>query len=207
MRMPFKERGQTLQALQDAEVAAVVRRAGLAANDVRENAAFYYVFGEAAKPFHDAVAIAVTEGKVTAWRNELGMMYELPDAAGRKGMDCPRGERAPDPRPAGATPPRPVPKRETTEARWARVGPKMWAELHARPAAYTGDAAIEREWLESFAERIACGECKTHWRAMTAATPPDLASAGAYYQWTVAAHNTVNVRLGKPVWGGSDYTG
>lgn len=86
--------------------------------------------------------------------------------------------------------------------RWRDRGPKMWAELHARPAEYGGNREAELAWLEKFAGRIGCGECQRHWREMVAKMPPDLTSAAAYHRWTVEAHNAVNVRLGKPVWAG-----
>ena len=79
-------------------------------------------------------------------------------------------------------------------------GPKMWAELHARPAAYTGDAVAELAWLEAFARRIGCGECQKHWRELVEKMPPDLTSAGAYRRWGVDRHDDVNSRLRKPKW-------
>jgi hypothetical protein len=80
----------------------------------------------------------------------------------------------------------------------------MWAELHSRPAAYQGDQAAELAWLDTFAGRVPCGECRRHWREMVAKIPPDLSAAAAYWQWTVDAHNAVNVRLGKPMWTPTD---
>jgi hypothetical protein len=91
--------------------------------------------------------------------------------------------------------------RQTECGRWRRVeGPKMWAELHARPAGYRGDDAAERAWLETFARRIRCRECETHWRELVAKMPPDLASAETYWRWGVDRHNDVNARLGKAKW-------
>jgi hypothetical protein len=93
---------------------------------------------------------------------------------------------------------------KAVEVGWEERGPKMWAELHARPATYTGDAGAELQWLGAFARRIGCGECQKHWRELAERMPPDLASGVAYHRWTVDAHNAVNVRLGKPVWTPTD---
>lgn len=78
---------------------------------------------------------------------------------------------------------------------------RLWAELHARPGQWTG-ADVERAWLERFVGRVPCGDCRAHWKAYTTANPPDLSGPQAYYGWTVAAHNAVNRRLGKPEWSG-----
>jgi hypothetical protein len=91
---------------------------------------------------------------------------------------------------------------KAVEVGWEERGPKLWAELHARPAAYTGDAVAELAWLEAFARRIGCRKCQNHWRELAEKMPPDLSSPAAYWRWTVEAHNAVNVRLGKPRWTG-----
>lgn len=84
--------------------------------------------------------------------------------------------------------------------KWKEDGPKMWAELHARPAAYTGDAAAELVWLERFARRIGCGECQRHWRELVGKAPVAkfLKDAVWYFAWTVQVHNAVSARLGRP---------
>jgi hypothetical protein len=82
--------------------------------------------------------------------------------------------------------------------RWKEQGPKLWAELHARPAVYEGDHAAERAWLEKFARRIGCGDCQRHWRELMRKMPVDLSSPASYRRWTIDVHNAVNVRLGKP---------
>lgn len=83
---------------------------------------------------------------------------------------------------------------------WAVRGPRLWSELHARPKDFAGDVVAELAWLEKFAARIGCGECKRHWLAWVEKNPPDLATADTYYIWTARAHDVVNVRMGKPVW-------
>ena len=90
------------------------------------------------------------------------------------------------------------PKRRSGD--WSTRGPALWAELHARPATYSGDTAAELAWLDAFAARVPCGDCRRHWRELVEKMPPDLTSAAAYERWTIDAHNAVNVELGKPVW-------
>lgn len=82
----------------------------------------------------------------------------------------------------------------------AVVGPKLWTELHRHALSLPG-APIEktlRLWLDDFARRLPCGDCRSHWKKMVKATPPDLSGAAAFFAWTVARHNEVNARLGKP---------
>jgi hypothetical protein len=47
--------------------------------------------------------------------------------------------------------------------------------------------------------KVPCGECRQHTRAYLQANPPDFTAAG-YLPWTVAFHNAVNARLGRPSW-------
>jgi hypothetical protein len=68
----------------------------------------------------------------------------------------------------------------------------------ARPPARGRGPGREGEWLEEFARRLPCGECRAHWSKLLAELPPELASREKYFAWTVAAHNAVNRRLGKP---------
>ena len=55
------------------------------------------------------------------------------------------------------------------------------------------------EWLAGFREILPCGDCQRHWDQMVAATPPP--TAPDLFVWTVARHNEVNRRLGKPEMG------
>lgn len=74
-------------------------------------------------------------------------------------------------------------------------GPPLWAELHRR-ALTTNPGADDSAWLEQFARRLPCGECRQHWHDMVRRAPPVWAG---YFRWTVDRHNEVNVRLGKPL--------
>lgn len=74
---------------------------------------------------------------------------------------------------------------------------RLWAELHARPWRM-GSPEHEADWLAAFSRRVPCGTCQQHWVEILTATPPDFSSTDAYFAWTVAVHNAVNRRLGKP---------
>lgn len=87
------------------------------------------------------------------------------------------------------------------------AGRKHWKELHEYAMAYPddptlGDQAAAQNFLESWRSRIpqyGCS-CKKHFASIEASRPVDLSSKDAFYGWTVAAHNDVNIRLGKPLW-------
>ncbi|HEV7299695.1 MAG TPA: hypothetical protein VGN72_10050 [Tepidisphaeraceae bacterium] len=69
----------------------------------------------------------------------------------------------------------------------------MWAEFHGYEP--IGDVAADQAWFDRFSGRVACGECRDHWTALTRAHPPDWAHWHAY---THARHNDVNRRIGRP---------
>ena len=80
-------------------------------------------------------------------------------------------------------------------------GPRLWAELHARPfdLAWT-PGTRDDEWLIAFSRRLPCGECVTEWTRLVKANPYQAwPSREAYSRWTVDRHNDVNRRLGKAV--------
>ena len=79
---------------------------------------------------------------------------------------------------------------------WSLLGPKMWAELH--DWALKADLSTVDPWLNRFAERIPCGDCRHHWLQLLQTSPPDVRSANALFEWTVLVHNEVNRRLQKP---------
>ena len=84
-----------------------------------------------------------------------------------------------------------------TSDEWLKRVPELWGEVHR----WALTANLQKEphrWLARFATRIGCGECREHWEAYLAEFPPDFSSNEALFAWTVAAHNAVNRRLGKP---------
>jgi hypothetical protein len=96
----------------------------------------------------------------------------------------------------------------------AEQGRRFWDELHLFAWTYPEVAAgAEQEmalaWLAEFARRLreAAGRtcpCADEWDFMVAAVPPPLQGWQEFFMWTVAAHDRVNVRLGKrmlnPAW-------
>lgn len=74
-------------------------------------------------------------------------------------------------------------------------GPRLWAALHRRALAVPPGTS-DNAWLAGFREILPCGDCRQHWDGMVAATPPP--AAPDLFAWTVARHNEVNRRLGKP---------
>ena len=74
-------------------------------------------------------------------------------------------------------------------------GPELWSKLHRRAIAHEG--VDDSAWLSDFAEQIIgrC-PCRKQWEQDILATPPDFTN---YFAWTVAMHNRVNARLGKPI--------
>lgn len=109
------------------------------------------------------------------------------------------------------------PTRATTEVNAAQItaadgsrpydwrvsdGPEKWRELHLHAAALVRDGALneanERNWLQYFSRSIGCLDCRLNWQTELGKLPPDYSSPAAFFAWTVAAHNAVNDRLGKP---------
>ena len=76
-------------------------------------------------------------------------------------------------------------------------GPAKWCELHR--IALAGNLTPAR--LQTFSASLPnhpCG-CRNHWKILLEANPPPCAApAVAQFAWTVARHNDVNRRLGKP---------
>lgn len=77
-------------------------------------------------------------------------------------------------------------------------GPKLWKMLHQYAVAWNGNAEDATAFLSKFMRYIPCGTCRRGWREILVATPPDLSSKEGFFAWTVARHNEVNVKLGKP---------
>lgn len=68
----------------------------------------------------------------------------------------------------------------------------LWIELHKRAISFSGDN--DEKWLGEFQRRVPCGHCAQHWMTYRRDNPIDYS---AYFEWTVAAHNSVNEKLGK----------
>jgi len=77
---------------------------------------------------------------------------------------------------------------------------ELWKELHTRAITNTG--ASDAEYLASFRRRIpryttGCA-CQEFWINWIRACPPSYGPNNEYFNWTVKAHNAVNMKLGKP---------
>lgn len=69
----------------------------------------------------------------------------------------------------------------------------LWRELHTQ-------ANPTPDWFDRWLRRVpqfGCS-CREHFRAVVRKYPPDFSSRGAFFAWSVDAHNVVNQRLGKP---------
>ncbi|CAH6420899.1 Hypothetical protein UVM_LOCUS278 [uncultured virus] len=79
----------------------------------------------------------------------------------------------------------------------------LWNQLHVRPweyAAGTIDAAFLAQWTSCVPNEGGCG-CRNLWKIWLGANPAPFASREAYFEWTVRAHNVVNAKLSRPLWG------
>jgi hypothetical protein len=77
-------------------------------------------------------------------------------------------------------------------------GPKIWRWLHSMALGWDGDAESLQTILSLITNAVPCGECKKHWVEMLTAHPPKAKNAEELFAESVAWHNQVNVRLGKP---------
>ena len=76
------------------------------------------------------------------------------------------------------------------------AGAALWREIHLRALAHRGDID-DTPFIDSVTSRLPCSTCRPAWLAFLAAMPPVFGPG--YFVWTVAAHNEVNARLGKPI--------
>lgn len=65
------------------------------------------------------------------------------------------------------------------------------------------DQKAAQAWLADFARRVRASSagctCNDEWEAMTHICAPPLSSRIDFYWWTVAAHDWINRRLGRPL--------
>lgn len=84
---------------------------------------------------------------------------------------------------------------------------KMWISLHTYAARYSetpdGDQVRSAgEWLEKWASQMpnTC-PCKQEWLDILKIEKPPLKEGrGSFFWWTVAAHDRVNILLGRTLW-------
>lgn len=75
-------------------------------------------------------------------------------------------------------------------------GSELWRDLHQWAA--TGDVSDADRWLQSFALRLPCGECRVHFQQMIQKNPPPKTSNQNLAFWTFERHNEVNRSKEKP---------
>lgn len=83
---------------------------------------------------------------------------------------------------------------------------KLWKKLHMRALQNKGKS--EHKFLMKFENDIpkytkGCS-CNEFWNKWIKENPPIYGHHGEFFAWTVKAHNTVNVKLGKPEMSVSD---
>ena len=76
---------------------------------------------------------------------------------------------------------------------------EVWKELHTRAINYTGkdDRNFIQKWTTKIPRFTKGCKCREFWTVWSRSNPPKFTPAGAYFEWTVKAHNAVNQKLGK----------
>lgn len=99
---------------------------------------------------------------------------------------------------------------ETMTAVW---GPLGWMTLHSVSTIYPerptpSERTLMTNWLDMFRDTITCAHCKQHFTTMLQnyrmRFPNMLASRQEFAMFAFRAHNVVNARLSKPVYGTLD---
>ena len=74
-------------------------------------------------------------------------------------------------------------------------GPPLWKEIHLKSLTSSTDEF--RVFLDSLPDRIPCEKCRRHYNAYRAEHP--IHKNTNVLMWGIRFHNSVNLRLGKPV--------
>lgn len=90
-----------------------------------------------------------------------------------------------------------------------QTGRVMWTLLHAFALAYPEtpseqDKERAKFWMLIFSEcvndaSVSCERCSKEWKDILTERKPDFSCKAAFYEWTIAAHDRVNVARGKAV--------
>jgi FAD-linked sulfhydryl oxidase len=85
-------------------------------------------------------------------------------------------------------------------------GPTFWGALHMAALALpleldTSQQEGFKSFVTSYTRILPCGECRIHWGEVLEEKPidPHLQRGEEVFNWTVDAHNYVNLRTGKPL--------
>jgi hypothetical protein len=78
---------------------------------------------------------------------------------------------------------------------------QLWTELHKHALLYTG--TDDQEFLKTWANKLprfttGCS-CNEFWKNWSTFNKPVYTPRGAYFAWTVRAHNAVNTKLNKKI--------
>lgn len=77
----------------------------------------------------------------------------------------------------------------------------LWSELHGYDQAHWNQSDAKK-WFAKWLRRVpsfGC-KCRSHFLSLVQEFPPDFSSREGFYTWSVAVHNKVNERIGKPLW-------
>jgi hypothetical protein len=89
-------------------------------------------------------------------------------------------------------------------------GPLGWMTLHSVATSYPiqptrGEEELMTAWLDMFRDTITCPSCRDHFKSLLAnyrqTFPNMLASRQNFAMFSFRAHNAVNRRLNKPIYG------
>ena len=85
-----------------------------------------------------------------------------------------------------------------TKSQMEVQGPRIWKWLHEMALGWNGEKDDLQSIISMITNAVPCGECKKHWVEMLVAHPPKATNAEEFFAESVAWHNQVNARLGKP---------
>lgn len=97
--------------------------------------------------------------------------------------------------PASVVPGLSVSRPVTVQQQRGRTFHELWADVHSI-------ADPTPEWWGKVLADLGCGDCRRHTIEYVRAHPIPFGDVAAFGVWAVGFHDAVNVRIGKPVWGG-----
>lgn len=77
----------------------------------------------------------------------------------------------------------------------------LWEELHLRALTFKGvnDGYFIRRWSYKVSQITGGCKCGSFWKRWIKYNPPVYSPPESYFEWTVKAHNSVNLKLNKPL--------
>lgn len=85
-----------------------------------------------------------------------------------------------------------------------QVGRNFWRYFHIQTISYPvnptdSDKAQKQDWLVNFFDNLPCDDCTTHAYKYSNDNPVNLNSRAEFVWWGFDFHNSVNIRLNKPI--------